>query len=190
MFENNSGSNNSFISHFFVLNLNFSDCSLHSTTNKFFLQYVSPALWQHHHTRWGAKKTAARDVIVSQKKFKDSPQIKFFDGRLLNDEELHIVHQAPSLPLHLQCKISWLVDCASIFIVNHRRASWMLVRQESKCGDLHTDSIVGEDPVLSVMWMILRWRIKNLLLFLVWWFKLFLVPGIHERERGRSVDWK
>ena len=96
--------------------------------------------------------------------------------------------QAPSLPLHLQCKISWIVDCASIFIVNHRRASWMLVRQESKCGDLHTDSIVGEDPVLSVMWMILRWRIKNLLLFLVWWFKLFLIPGIHERGEEVSIE--
>ena len=104
-------------------------------------------------------------------------------------EELRIVHQAPSLPLHLQCKISWIVDCASIFIVNHRRASWMLVRRESKCGDLHTpDSIVEEDPVLSVMWMIFRWRIKNLLLFLVWWFKLFLIPGIHQRGEDVSIE--
>ena len=92
--KDNCGSNNSFISYFFVLNINFSDCSLHSTTNKFFLQYVSPDLWQHHHTWRGAKKTAARDVIVTQKECKDSPQLKYFERRLLDDEELRIVHQA------------------------------------------------------------------------------------------------
>ena len=80
----------------------------------------------------------------------------------------HNVHHQPSLVGHSECRS---------------------VRQESKCGGLQTaDSIVGEDPVLSVMWMILRWRIKNLLLFLVWWFKLFLIPGIHERGEEVSIE--
>ena len=39
-----------------------------------------------------------------------------------------------------------------------------------------------------VMWMIFRWRIKNLLLFLVWWFKLFLIPGIHEGGEKVSIE--
>ena len=148
-----------------MLNLNFSDCSLHSTTNKFFLQYVSPDLWQHHHTWRGAKTTAARDVIMSQKKFKDSPQLKYFERRLLDDEELRIVHQA-RLP-HFPSTFNWRFR--GLLIVP--QCSLSTIAGHSECRSAKNQNVetyrqqTGEDPVLSVLWMHLRWRIKNLLPF-------------------------
>ena len=81
------------------------------------------------------------------------------------------------------------VDCWLCLNVHCQPSPGILNVGPSKCGDLHTaDSIVWEDPVLSVMWMIIRWRIKNLLLFLVWWFKLFLIPGIHKKGEEVSIE--
>ena len=128
----------------------------------------------------------------SQKECKVRPQLKYFDGRLLDDEELRIVHQArlPHFPSTFNWRFRGLLivpQCSSSTIA--RREFWMSVGPprikmlivpqcslstiagHSECRSAKNQNVetyrqqTGEDPVLWVLWMHLRWRIKNLLPF-------------------------
>ena len=126
----------------------------------------------------------------SQKECKVRPQLKYFDGRLLDDEELRIVHQA-RLP-HFPSTFNWrfrglLIDCATMFIINHRRAFWMSVRQESKCGDLQTADRRRSSSFSPVDAFKVKDQ-KPFTFFLVWWFKLILFPVIHEKGEVVSIE--
>ena len=125
----------------------------------------------------------------SQKECKVRPQLKYFDGRLLDDEELRIVHQA-RLP-HFPSTFNWRFR--GLLIVP--QCSLSTIAGHSECRSAKNQNVetyrqqTGEDPVLSVLWMHLRWRIKKpFTFFLVWWFKLILFPGIHEKGEVVSIE--
>ena len=133
----------------------------------------------------------------SQKECKVRPQLKYFDGRLLDDEELRIVHQArlPHFPSTFNWRFRGLLivpQCSSSTIA--RRAFWMSVgpprikmwrptdsgqhrrRRSSSFSHVDDFKVKGQKPFTFLVWWL--------------WLKFFLVPGIHERGEGVGVDWK
>ena len=122
----------------------------------------------------------------SQKKCKVSPQLTYFDGGLLDDEELWIVHQA-RLP-HFPSTFNWRF-CGLFHhqpsLAGNSECRW--VRQESKCGDLQTADRRRSSSLSPVDAFKVKDQ-KPFTFFLVWWFKLILFPGIHQKGEVVSIE--
>ena len=78
----------------------------------------------------------------------------------------HNVHHQPSLAGNSECR-------------------W--VRQESKCGDLQTADRRRSSSLSPVDAFKVKDQ-KPFTFFLVWWFKLILFPGIHQKGEVVSIE--